>query len=183
MEEDMTIPELLIRARALDAHEKHEDAIICYDLVTSRLRNSILGIQPPHSSPPSSHAAPPSKEQAVEALVGKGVALGRLGRGTAAAAALEEALELDPVSTTGLCYLALLRIKEEKLAEGISLYRRCLAVDTKCQIAVEGLATILTDEGTRLKQAGQVMSKPHSIHNDSPELQGFHTVRPSARML
>ncbi len=37
----------------------------------------------------------------------------------------------------------------------MNLYRRALAVDASCEIAAEGLATALTDEGTRLKLAGQ----------------------------
>lgn len=38
----------------------------------------------------------------------------------------------------------------------MALFRKCLAVDPACLAAAEGLATMLTDEGTRLKQAGQV---------------------------
>jgi hypothetical protein len=38
----------------------------------------------------------------------------------------------------------------------VRLYRKCLSIDPGNKLAGEGLATILTDEGTRLKQAGQV---------------------------
>jgi tetratricopeptide (TPR) repeat protein len=35
------------------------------------------------------------------------------------------------------------------------LYRKALRVDARCMLAAEGLATLLTDEGTKLKLAGQ----------------------------
>lgn len=35
------------------------------------------------------------------------------------------------------------------------LYRKALRVDPLCKLAAEGLATVLTEEGTRLKLAGQ----------------------------
>ena len=35
------------------------------------------------------------------------------------------------------------------------LYRKALRVDPQCMLAAEGLATLLTDEGTKLKLAGQ----------------------------
>lgn len=105
--------------------------------------------------------------------------VGRLGRVLESAAVLEEVLELDPSCTMALSFLAAIRVKEERsqtqpccsrtrpglllkpldacrTEEGVRLYRKCLSVDPSNTMAGEGLATILTDEGTRLKQAGQV---------------------------
>ncbi len=42
-----------------------------------------------------------------------------------------------------------------RLEDGVKLYRKALTADPQCMLAAEGLATLLTDEGTKLKLAGQ----------------------------
>jgi len=47
-------------------------------------------------------------------------------------------------------------VREKRTEEGISLYRRALELDPEYSLAAEGMATGLTDEGTRLKLLGQI---------------------------
>ena len=98
----------------------------------------------------------------MKAMVGKGISLGKLGRSVAAAQAFDAALELNGDNVEALAYLALLHVRDKKLDEGLSLYRRALEIDPGYKLAGEGLATALTDEGTRFKllgQSDQAMSK------------------------
>jgi hypothetical protein len=125
----------------MDVHENFENALNFYDTVTLRLRVAmdglpllVSGAASPLSSPARSK---PTVEQAVQALVGKGIALGRcvhlappspfcylrlnsdvhvgrLGRVLESAAVLEEVLELDPSCASALSFLAAIRVKEER---------------------------------------------------------------------
>jgi hypothetical protein len=127
----------------MDRHENFENALNFYDTVTLRLRVAMDGLPllvsgaratSTLSSPASSK---PTVEQAVQALVGKGIALGRyvhrappsplcclepnsdvhvvrLGRVHESAAVLEEVVELDPSCASALSCLAAIRVKEER---------------------------------------------------------------------
>jgi len=108
--------------------------------------------QEPSTPPPSS---PAETEDIVKAMVGKGISLGKLGRPVAAAQAFDAALELNRDNVEALTYLALLHVREKRMVEGLALYRRALELDPGFTLACEGLATALTDEGTRLKLLGQ----------------------------
>ncbi|EKX44470.1 hypothetical protein GUITHDRAFT_109591 [Guillardia theta CCMP2712] len=163
------------RGRALADQDKHEEAILCYEAAISRMTS--LADSPVVSESSQALSTPPPTPQdevnvdMVSATLGKAISLGKLGRNPAATEAMEAALELDPRNTTTLSYLGLLRvivlcgegqeswkslqIREKKFNEGIECYREALSIDPNCTIAAEGLATALTDEGTRLKLLGQ----------------------------
>jgi protein O-GlcNAc transferase len=142
-------------SRVLAEHEKHEEAITCFEAAIALLTisgDSCDRSQSPSTPPPS---APSENEDMVQAMVGKGISLGKLGRSVAAAQAFDAALELDGNSVEALTYLGLLRIREKRTEEGIELFRRALKREASHKLASESLATALTDEGTRLKLLAQ----------------------------
>eukprot|EP00291_Cryptomonas_curvata_P029734 CAMPEP_0172213218 /NCGR_PEP_ID=MMETSP1050-20130122/37465_1 /TAXON_ID=233186 /ORGANISM="Cryptomonas curvata, Strain CCAP979/52" /LENGTH=787 /DNA_ID=CAMNT_0012894015 /DNA_START=137 /DNA_END=2497 /DNA_ORIENTATION=- len=149
--------EALCRGRALAAQEKHEDALQCFDAAALMLETQCRCSREssPSTPPPPNATTRNIHHELAEALVGKGVALGRLGRTSAATAALESALEQNSDNTTALSYLGLLRVRDGRLEDGVALYRRALEVEPGCPLAAEGLASAWVDEGTRLKNAGQ----------------------------
>ncbi|KAJ1475238.1 hypothetical protein T484DRAFT_1829194 [Baffinella frigidus] len=93
-------------------------------------------------------------DERVRALFGKGVALGKLGRNTQAGQVLEAVLEADGAHADAMAYLAMLRVRDSRLDEGLGLLRQALILSPGHTLAAESLATALTDEGTRLKVAG-----------------------------
>lgn len=143
----------------LAEHDKHEEAISCFEAAIAMMtispgagESSFMRASTPSTPPPSS---PAENEDMVKALVGKGISLGKLGRSFAAAQAFDAALDLDGDNVEALTYLGLIRVKEKRTEEGLVLYRRALDLDPSYVLASEGMATALTDEGTRLKLLGQ----------------------------
>lgn len=106
---------------------------------------------PPPGSPRGAGAGDP---ELVRALFGKGVALGKLGRNTQAGQVLEAVLVADAGHADAMVYLAMLRLRDSRVDEGIALCRLALERDAAHALGKEVLSTALTDEGTRLKVAG-----------------------------
>ena len=69
-------------SRALAGQDKHEDALQCFDAAALMLETQCRYSRdtPPSTPPPPSANAPNIFHELAEALVGKGIALGRLGR-------------------------------------------------------------------------------------------------------
>jgi hypothetical protein len=62
--------------RALGEQDKHEEAVVCYDLATIKATGVIDGFSP-FGKLPSSPLTAEARAQTIEALVGKGISLGR----------------------------------------------------------------------------------------------------------
>jgi protein O-GlcNAc transferase len=167
--------------RVLAEQDKHEEAISCFEaaialMTISGAENQSASPDPqaPSTPPPS---APSDNEDMIKAMVGKGISLGKLGRSAAAAQAFDAALELDGDNVEALTYLGALRVQAMRTDEGLSLYRRALDLEPGHKLASEGLATALTDEGTRLKllgQADEAMSKYTEAVSLCPEYAPAH---------
>ena len=152
----------VLRAKVLAQQEKHEEAITAFEAAIAMLTISgdVSGDSQAPSTPPPSQ--PSESKDMVKAMVGKGISLGKLGRSAAAEQAFDAALDLDRDNVEALTYLGLLRCQGKRIEEGLSLYRRARELDPSFELASEGLARALTDEGTRLMvlgQADEAMSK------------------------